>query len=841
MSEKIKQALRSEKTGLREAPHPSLMSLDTILEGLNAQQRDAVMAPAEGRLQIIAGPGTGKTKVLVCRVAYLLIAAKIPPQNIIVTTFTKKAANEMVERLEPILQGQVDISKLLIGTFHSICYRIVRRYGDKLGLNKFTIADERDSSQILQEVMQNLTPQELKLLEELPEDQTVPYKNGPTKYHEYDPKVFKKQISKLKSGGITVVKYQKTDGLNRLLLFIYQKYQNKLEKEFLLDFDDCLLQCHLLISKYPVLSFVQHVLVDEFQDTNEIQLQLMYNFAMKNNLTIVGDPDQSIYAFRSAQSANFSYMKRHYSNLQLPCSEIMLNENYRSTNDVLDISETIMKQQALRLAKRLKSQQTHSFKPVHKTLDSNKQEARWIAYQILFLKLLPRDIFKYQDVAILVRSAFQTRVIEQELISCKIPYKMVRGKAFWERKEVTAIIDYLRVASNPNDRLAYLRTLSFPKKGAGDKTIDDINNYLDTCDFRQASVHQHLQKLTSKKVILNHLLLIQELQNEVEQLDQLDDKTSALEEFFSKVYETSGLKKEFAEDEEKDANVMEVMRQLMEFEPVQGEMDGVELDGDNHISKFITSIGLYETEEQDNNTDKVALSTIHGSKGLEWPVVFVPGLSFGLFPSRYVDPEDEEVMNEERRCFYVATTRCKILLYLSSIIDKEETRSWIPQLTRVSPFMTDTVLKRCHDNQTCFNSWENLKHLYRIMNVVVPEKHQLDLDGYNKSYEFQWDNFDHGTIKSIDPFNYREPTLASCFTTAKNLAPNIHLYSQVMAARKKLKKPNKSITSLLKTSNKGFKPPVINKGSGSKAPKYEYKPIKPTGNNNRAPTYIIRK
>ncbi|KAM9887639.1 hypothetical protein OXX79_013479, partial [Metschnikowia pulcherrima] len=290
-------------------------------------------------------------------------------------------------------------------------------------------------------------------------------RNETSKYRGFDEKKLRRHISKAKSSGLFPETYDAQRDKNSLISIVYQAYQNELISNRVLDFDDCLLYCYKIVSTFPVLEFVQHTLVDEFQDTNEIQLQLMYHFAkghrtdpeLQHNVTIVGDPDQSIYAFRDAQAVNFDKMRSHYAKIPgRNCEVITLDENYRSTSDILHISETVMRQQSGRVVKNLTSQHSKSFKPVQAVLESNEEEAKWIAHQIECLQGLPQDIFTLSDMAILVRSAYQTRAIETELTKRKIPYFMVRGKAFWDRKEVVAILDYLRCVAKRKRQIGVL-------------------------------------------------------------------------------------------------------------------------------------------------------------------------------------------------------------------------------------------------------------------------------------------------------------------------------------------------------------------------------------------------
>lgn len=755
------------------------------MKTLNEKQKQSVLTSVNGRLQIVAGPGTGKTKVLISRVAKLLLVDKVEPYRLIVTTFTKKAANEMIERLTPILKGtSIDPTKILIGTFHSICYRIIRRYGVKADLSNYTIADERDSNQILLDILRDLNNEEINHLDLL--DDNEMFKTGKDgKYHGYDPKVFKRQISKLKSSGITYKKYLTAPSNNKCLRYIYEKYQLQLKKEFLLDFDDCLLECYDLISKHPVLNFVQHVLVDEFQDTNEIQLRLMYEFArghptdinFQHNLTIVGDPDQSIYGFRDAQSANFKKMKKFYESKNLPVSVITLDENYRSTKDILNVSETIMRQQKDRVTKQLSSQLINSFKPVHKVCNSSKQEARWIAYQICYLTSLPNSVIKYQDISILVRAAYQTRAIENELVKCKIPYFMIRGKAFWERKEVVAMLDYLRIIGNPLDRIAYLRTINFPKRGLGEKTLEDLAKRLDAVDLSSYNSHEALKVIAelltkrNQNALTSYLEFIENSRLKMEEIESMDfgeERDQLLDEFFDFVYVKSGLKDQFKKEESHEQNIMEVKKQLLEYIPRDEEEFPVYFDeqgnplqepdmedNQSFLSKFIVSLGLFEhseDKEDEQGLNKVSLSTIHGSKGLEWPVVLIPGISEGLLPASFaIKSGSVEEIDEERRCFYVATTRAKTLLYLSSCVEEE--KSWYNNRpSSVSRFISNLDHKFTK-SQKCFSDWESLRNLYSIRGITHPETFDLQL--FNKGYKEQLSPFLTGDLTKIETLNYK--------------------------------------------------------------------------------------
>lgn len=748
--------------------------LRRVLASLNASQREAVTAPCSGVLQIVAGPGTGKTKVLVSRVAYLLVHEKILPHNIIVTTFTKKAANEMMERLRDLFQGtDIAVGNLFVGTFHSICFKILLKYGKLIGIENYRVADDRDSAQVLKKVLSSeLSESDWELIENLAPEHTSPFRghSDSDKYRGLDPRKLRGKISQLKAAGISA---DALDGQNPLVNIVYSQYQNSLAQNRLLDFDDCLLYCHRLISKFPVLRHIRHTLVDEFQDTNEIQLQLMYEFArgnpadvdLQHNVTIVGDPDQSIYAFRHAQSGNFDTMRAHYTEKHDIASRIItLSENYRSTADILHTSEQIMRQQTNRMSKNLRLQLDTSFKPLKAHLQSAGQEARWLAFQIGYLKKFP-DLFEYSDMAILARSSFQTRAIESELSKRGIPYFMVRGKAFWERKEVVAIVDYLRCVSNEDDPIAYFRCVNFPKRGLGPKSVAELENLVQQQKAQNPDasvlVHQILCDVASlkleckigpklKKSLGEFLSIVENAREQLnEALEQEDEQegVAGLDSFFMDLYDKSGIKKEFSEYEY-DLNIMEVKLQLMaytmapdtvlpDFEewsspsPAPEDVDTVPPTGTEFLQSFLSLVTLFDTDPEANggeNKPRVAISTIHGAKGLEWPVVFVPGVGEGLLPASFAE-DTEESINEERRCLYVATSRAKALLHVSSYTEEEK---WGRKaIDRPSRFLDK--LDEAFAETSPIDSVEKLDTLYGIMGRARPA--DFDFDKVKRSYD----------------------------------------------------------------------------------------------------------
>ncbi|KAI5952549.1 srs2 [Candida jiufengensis] len=843
-----------------------------FLKDLNPEQYKAVTSPVNGRLQIIAGPGTGKTKVLTSRVAFLLLQEKIKPEQIIVTTFTKKAANEMIERLDKLLiNTNIDISRLLIGTFHSICFKILKKYGFKLNLSDFNIADERDKDHYLKEVLtKELTLPILNYMQNTPKELDLIRSKSPNKkYHDIDINKLKRQISKLKSNGYLPDEYKIRPDSNRVLYFLYEAYQRKLqEDEKKLDFDDCLLYCNILLTKWPFLHFIKHVLVDEFQDTNKIQLQLMYSFAkghltnekFQNNVTIVGDPDQSIYGFRDAQTTNFRSMRDHYSQTKsLSCEIITLNENYRSTNDILKFSESIMRQESDRITKNLNSQFNLSIKPVFKNANSSENEAQKIVYEIKYLLSLPQQPIKPNDIAILLRSGFQSSVIEKELVSQKIPYFMVRGKAFWDKKEVVAIMDYLKACGDPNDRISIMRTINFPKRGIGAKTLDKIDDAITQSKREQNSARECLKQLaenrhSSEKLSIKVRSGLQSYLDVIEGgfdllPENLKDTTKPTEilheELFDFVYEKSGLKKEYEDDPEANAdkieNIEEVKRQFVDFvkkdDIFYEEDEEIEvLDNRNTIIQFIESIGLYESseedkkDEQDSNattspTPKISLSTIHGSKGLEWPVVFIPGLTDGLLPAKYAT--GETAVDEERRCFYVAVTRAKTLLYITNYIEESGSHyeTWRQNYNELSVFIKDLKDSRIFENnQSSFKNIENLKKMYDLLGVEDNSiLDNFNIDNFYKGYCKNWVSFERGAPFSTE-YNGSSSSSLGGFKSASSVSSTNVKRRKFSAGRTSLSRQNQPPNPFILTTNNTN----VSTTSSTSGPK----------SSNKAPAYV---
>ncbi|CCE61804.1 hypothetical protein TPHA_0B01310 [Tetrapisispora phaffii CBS 4417] len=820
--------------------------LENIISSLNKYQEIAVKFDYNQALQVIAGPGTGKTKVLTSRVAYMLLKHKIRPQNIIVTTFTNKAAKEMIDRLASLLkETDIKVSDLMIGTFHSICMKILTRFGSRIGLpNGWRIADEKEVETIVTDLVKRVPDQ----IRDYANSRTrkvnlcVPSKNNSDEWV-LNAKVIKKIIEKLKTDAIIPESYFKLDEHDPALAYFYKAYQEELQKLNALDFDDLLMFAFILLSKERCLPNIRHVLVDEFQDTNGIQIDLMYLLAKGNHhqsrgVTVVGDPDQSIYAFRNALSHNFNVMSER---CPIQISQVILEENYRSSQKILDTSEVLISQQTKGRTKRvpLKAQFDIDFPPVYMKFPTNFLQAPSLIREMLYLKSLP-SLFTYNDFAILVRQRRQIKNLEKALIENRIPYKIIKGHAFWEAKEVISMLALIKCVYSDNDKSSIISSLLYPSKGLGQVSADRIKSKIEesgnlapflvlkmigsgelTCDVPDKSV----------KVVKNFISLIEECRG------MLNSPSSSLYiNLFNKLYEKSGLKHEYLYvdgkkksevNDDDEPNEMNPRHQnillLRDYftgnknsnstDPSNFKINQQVLSPHEYIREFFNGLSLntvdnnqeIETEEERfkrellDREGYVTISTIHSSKGLEWPVVFIPGCDDGIIPcifnddtkgaSSDSDDDDDdddhkngknkkkskvnstdENENEERRMFFVAQTRAKFLLYLSSVESMDEQ---FP--SKASRFLTPGLLATMADDQRVFASIENIKQLYLAMknNMSIPEQFSLStlVKDYNKFVEnrrefFYWNENIVRDIMRLDLKTNSVDIKSNPFTTA---------------------------------------------------------------------------
>ena len=592
------------------------------LDLLNEWQLEAVKT-TNGPLLILAGAGSGKTRVLTYRVAYLINEEKIDPYNVLAITFTNKAAKEMKDRIIGILGSKA--LGIQISTFHSLGVLIVKENYEKAGYkNNFTILDSDDSLTLIK-----------KILKELNLDPKM-----------YNPKAIRNQISGTKNQLLTSKEYEKyamTD-FEKVVFKVYQKYEDKLLVNNSLDFDDLLMLPIKIFRKYPeVLKHYQerfkYILIDEYQDTNEAQYTFVKMLSAKyRNICVVGDNDQSIYSFRGANYHNILNFEKDYPN----CKVIMLEKNYRSTKTILNAANDVIKNNKERKDKNLWTDNELGNKiKYHRALDE-KDEAFYVLQEVK--KLIDRGI-KLNDIAVLYRTNAQSRNIEEALLRESIPYRVIGSFYFYNRKEIKDLISYLKVIYNSNDDISLLRIINVPKRGIGDKTIQNLTekaNSLNTSLF---------EAIDSGKELL--------FKQTINELKEISEKSS-LTELIDQILNKSGIKNELENEKSIEADIR--LENLEEFKTITRNYE--ENKGIASLDEFLNEISLVsDVEEYRNRDDVITLMTIHSAKGLEFNNVFLIGMEEGIFPHQAAFFDNNE-LEEERRLCYVAITRAKEKLYI---------------------------------------------------------------------------------------------------------------------------------------------------------------------------------
>ena len=641
--------------------------MDELLDGLNPAQRLAVISPAAS-LQVLAPPGSGKTKTLTARVSHFITQRGIAPWNIIVCTFTVKAANEMKERITGVI-GEQRAKKLVLGTFHSVARRFLAQYGQNIGIEKnFGIADMSDSKAIITRIIKrNMLG--------------------------IEPHVAGGRISSLKAKSISCSQYAATaKNAEQEFALVYTAYEEALQASNLLDYDDLLLRCADLLRQHPgCVSNVEAVLIDEFQDTNTVQLELMCLFAQyKKHVTVVGDPDQSIYGWRNAEIKNLERMEQRFRETEV----IHLEENYRSAAAILKSAQKVIEQDDSRPAKSLKPTFGQGDRPVLRKLPSADAEARWLVSEIQRVQSLTADLITYNDFAILLRSASVSRHVESALGKAGIPYRMVGGTKFFDRVEIKLVLDYLRVINQPEHNDALIRIINMPTRGVGDVTVKSLieeANKKKICLWKLIRESAQGISRPRTKISAQAEKGISEFTNLVltgkKKLAGSDGEQASpcelVEWILKKLKFDVFLKKKYPDDHEtRWANIEELKAQTADLSNAiaQGtefveaellpEIDGIEQrhlsNTEDTLTLFLANIALSSQIQQKTEEDAeqaqqhVTISTIHAAKGLEWPVVFIPACYQGHIPHSRSEDTDEE-----RRLLYVGMTRAQALLYLS--------------------------------------------------------------------------------------------------------------------------------------------------------------------------------
>ena len=591
------------------------------LNDLNEKQLEAVKN-SEGPLLVLAGAGSGKTKVLTTRVAYLINECGIAPFNILAITFTNKAAKEMKDRIYNML-GSIAYD-IQISTFHSLGVLFVRENYDLLGYSKnFTIIDSDDSLTIIKKIIKDL--------------------GYDPKY--YNPKMIRNMISSAKNELLSPTDYERFANTEeaRVAYEVYLKYQNKLMASNSLDFDDLLMKPIELLRKNPEVlksyqERFQYILIDEYQDTNEAQYILSKMLAAKHkNICVVGDNDQSIYSFRGSNYKNILNFERDYKDAKV----IMLEENYRSTKNILNVANSVIKNNKERKDKNLWTNNPDGDKVVYHTALNEKDEASYVINEI---KKLVSNGEELSNMAVLYRTNAQSRTVEEAFLANNIPYKVVGSFYFYNRKEIKDLISYLRIIYNHNDDVSLLRVINVPKRGIGTKTIENLTF---EANLYNKSIYD---TITSGKEL--------EFKNIIEDI-VANMANLSLTELIDYILDKTGIKKELESENSVDAEIR--LENLEEFKSITKNFE--EAYGLASLEDFLAEISLVaDIEEHKDNPNTVTLMTIHSAKGLEFDYVFVVGLEEGIFPHN--NSIFEGNIEEERRLCYVAITRASKKLWL---------------------------------------------------------------------------------------------------------------------------------------------------------------------------------
>jgi len=606
-----------------------------LLDELNDKQYEAVTY-TEGPNLVIAGAGSGKTKVLTHKIAYLIGEKNVKPWNILAITFTNKAANEMKERVKNLVGSNAD--DIWMGTFHSICVRILRKTIDRIGFDtSFVIFDTSDRKTMIKKILK-----EKNLDDKIFTDKSAMY-----------------EISNAKNEMLTPEQYAgrvRGDFRKETIAEIYKSYQQRLKENNAIDFDDIInFTIDILLNNPDILEYYadkfKYVLVDEYQDTNKSQFTLVTLLASKfGNITVVGDNDQGIYSFRGADISNILNFERDFPGTKI----IKLEQNYRCTQSVLNAANEVIKNNETKYEKKLwTSNEAGSLPKVYRG-DDEYDEANFIVQEINSLKR--QEYYKYSDFAVLYRMNTQSRSIEDILRREDIPYKIVGGLKFYERKEIKDIIAYLRLIHNPADNLSLTRIINEPKRGVGKTSLDNIEQIANTNNISMYEVIKRADEFGLNRVFAN----TREFISTMEEL-RIEKDTKLISELIKDTLQKTGYTKALelentVEAENRIENLDEFLTVAIEFE---------EQSADNSLTEFLEGITLSsDLDGMEDAENSVTLMTLHSAKGLEFPVVFLVGMEEGIFPG-YKSIGEPKDLEEERRLCYVGITRAKEKLFMT--------------------------------------------------------------------------------------------------------------------------------------------------------------------------------
>ena len=611
-----------------------------LLEGMNDRQKEAVQH-TQGPLLIMAGAGSGKTRVLTHRMAYILAEEEVHPWNILAITFTNKAAREMKERVSQLVGPQAE--DMWVSTFHSMCVRILRRDIEILGYQRsFTICDPSEQQTSMKRILKKLDIDSEK----------------------YDYRMILNRISQAKNDLEDVEEFNKkyTGYVEQIIGKCYREYQKELAKSMTLDFDDLIMLTVQLFQKHPeTLQYYQqkfqYIHVDEYQDTNHAQYRLVTMLAKKfKNICVVGDADQSIYGWRGADMSNILEFEKDYQNAKV----VLLEQNYRSTKTILQAANHVIENNVNRKVKKLWTENEEGQAITYYRAQSEQDEGRYVLSQI---QSLLRDGYHYNDFAILYRTNAQSRVMEENLLKSNIPFRLVGGQRFFERLEIKDLLAYLRLIVNPQDDLSFRRIVNSPKRGIGATSLAKLSDFAEVYQFSllEASLQTTLSPLSGKaaKALEKFATTIEELRKMQEFL--------FISEFVEQVIEKTGYLTSLEQQHTMEADAR--IENIQEFISVakQFEQDRLEEESEESpLLQFLTDLSLVSDVDSDDGDGRmVTLMTLHAAKGLEFPVVFIIGLEEGIFPSSRSIMEHDDV-EEERRLAYVGITRAEQKLFLTN-------------------------------------------------------------------------------------------------------------------------------------------------------------------------------
>lgn len=687
--------------------------MQDILKGLNDKQYEAVVN-TEGPCLVIAGAGSGKTKVLTHKIAYLIGEKQVKPWNILAITFTNKAANEMKERISNLV-GDV-AADIWMGTFHSICVRILRRFIDRIGFDSsFIIFDTSDQRTLVKACIKSIG-----LDDKMFTDRSVLSEISNAKNEMLEPEQYA-----VKANG---------DFRKEKIALVYEMYQKRLKENNAIDFDDIInYTIKILMDNPDILEYYSdkfhYVLVDEYQDTNKAQFTLVTMLASKNgNITVVGDNDQGIYSFRGADISNILNFERDFPGTKI----IKLEQNYRCTGNILKAANAVIKNNEVTYKKELWTENDTGNLPRVYSASNEYDEGTYIAEQIEHLRR--EEYYKYSDFAILYRMNTQSRAIEDILRRESIPYKIIGGSKFYERKEIKDIISYLRLIQNPSDNLSLKRIINEPKRGIGKTSLDKIEEISNSSGVSMYEIIEHADQYGLNRVFLNS----REFVNTIQELRAKKDEmqiSELIKETLKKSGYTKALENEnTVEAENRIENLDEFLTVAIEFE---------EESADNKLSDFLEGITLSsDIDNMEETEETVTLMTLHSAKGLEFPVVFLVGMEEGIFPG-YKSISEPKELEEERRLCYVGITRAKENLFLTC--SKQRTIFGSTSCNQVSRFLKEIP-----------------SDLLDGYDDALGEKQESNMFGDSK-YSWTYGSKDNGSIKTYK-IDKKEPAVSAAST-----------------------------------------------------------------------------